>query len=148
MDEAIGRRSGGRQQLGHLVEELIGHHLRDAAEHPLPNARDESSDLDVGAVGNARAIVGVGQRDQRVGADEPGTAAALGRQAIGLGRLLSRSRTLPSKVPFTAATPIFSVALYSSLPISSSFSQPGIAFRSVSGSRNAPQTFCRGAFTS
>src|SRR5438445_12089718 len=44
MDEAIGRRSGGRQQLGHLVAELIGHHLRDAAEHPLPHARAESSD--------------------------------------------------------------------------------------------------------
>ena len=44
--------------------------------------------------------------------------------------------------------PTFIVALYSSGPIASSFSQPGIAFLSSRGSWNASQTFLRGAGTS
>src|SRR2546426_3446658 len=54
-------------------------------------------------------------------------------------------RTLPSKVPFTAPTPIFMVALYSSLPSGSSFSHPGMACLSCPGSRNAFHTRSRGA---
>src|SRR5262245_1828806 len=60
------------------------------------------------------------------------------------GGCLSESFTLPSNVPFTAATPIFIVALYSSSPVASSRSQPGMAWRSMSGSRKASQTFWRG----
>src|SRR6266446_5362403 len=61
------------------------------------------------------------------------------------GAFLSVSRTLPSNVPFTAATPTFIVALYSSSPTASRRSHPGIAFLSCSGSRNASHTRCRGA---
>ena len=56
---AFGARSGGRQQLAHPVEELIGHHLRHAAEHALADAGDEAADLDVRAVRDARAALDV-----------------------------------------------------------------------------------------
>src|SRR5262245_46274949 len=56
----------------------------------------------------------------------------------------SLRRTLPSNVPLMGPTPTFIVALYSPGPIASSPSQPGIAFDSVAGSRNASQTRWRG----
>src|SRR5207302_9827489 len=79
---------------------------------------------------------------------QPGPPLPSAARRYDSGGFLSDRRTLPSKVPFTAATPIFSVALYSSFPSASSFSQPGIALRSCLGSRNASQTFARGAATS
>src|SRR5215813_3506097 len=63
------------------------------------------------------------------------------------GGFLSASFTLPSNVPFTPPTPTFIVALYSSGPIASSFSHPGMACRRRSGSRNASHTCCRDAGT-
>src|SRR2546429_2923358 len=79
---------------------------------------------------------------------KPGPPLPSATRRYDSGGFLSARRTLPSKVPFTAATPIFSVALNSSGPSASSFSQPGIALRSCLGSRNASQTFARGAATS
>src|SRR5262249_53046157 len=82
---------------------------------------------------------------ERTNPGPPLPSAARRYDSVGF---LSWSLTLPSKVPLTAATPILSVALYSSGATSSSFSQPGIAFWSTAGSRNASQTFWRGALTS
>src|SRR2546422_11448985 len=65
------------EQLGHLAEELVGHHLRDATEHALAHRSDETADLDVGAVGNSRAAAfRIAQRDDGLAADEPGATAA------------------------------------------------------------------------
>src|SRR2546429_6711097 len=94
--EARGRRRWGvggawyRRLVAVVGEGLIGHHLRHAADHPLANAGDQPTHLYVGAVGDARAAVGLGERDHRVGLDEARAATALGREAVRLGRLLVR----------------------------------------------------------
>ena len=56
------------------------------------------------------------------------------------GGCLSRTAALPPYVPFSPATPTFSVAAYSSGPVSVRLSHPGIARRSTSGSTSAANT--------
>src|SRR5262249_49521441 len=105
-------------------------------------------DLDVRAVRDARAAVDVRQADQGVGAHESRPAAALGGQAIGLGGLFVLQPHLALEGPLDRGHADLERGLVFIGADSSSFSQPGIAFWSTAGSRNASQTFCRGALTS
>src|SRR4029453_11814227 len=77
----------GREELGHPVEELIEHHLGDAAQHALTDAGDEAADLHVGVVAHARAAIDVGELHARVAPHEAGRAAALDHHAVAMRRL-------------------------------------------------------------
>src|SRR5882672_1640818 len=83
-----GRPGSGREQLAHLAEEFIGHHLGDPPEHALPDGRDEPADLYVRAVGDTGDAALLRERDERIGLDEAGPPASVGREAVRLRRLL------------------------------------------------------------
>src|SRR5262245_57858561 len=78
----------GLKELTHAPEELVGHHLRDAAQQALAHAGDEAADLHVGAVADTGTARNIGQRDQGLPADEARPAAPLHPQSIRLRRLL------------------------------------------------------------
>src|SRR5262245_41354146 len=80
----------GVQQIAHRAEELVGHHLGDAAEHPLADPGDETAHLHVGRVRHPGAALDVAQADEGTAPDEAGRATALHSQTVGLGRVLVR----------------------------------------------------------
>src|SRR6266498_1017924 len=75
------------EDLGHPAEELIEHHLGHAAQHPLADAGDETADLDVGVIGDARAALGVGELHRGIPANEAWASGTLDRHPVAVRRL-------------------------------------------------------------